>query len=431
MNGRRLLFGFGGLLLLIALTGGFAVLDMRRYHLGNQQLRRETAERTTALQQIREAVLLSAALASDALLTPESAPELRRRIEALSRRSSADMQFLTRAGETTEIAGLRADLKNYWSVVELMAEVTTRERRRGVDDYFRTELAKRRESMLAVSQRAAKLLAAESRIQEQKLEQMFQAALGRVIAGLLAALAAGTVVAVLTGRRLIQAEEAAERHRRNLEALSARVVSLQEDERRAVARELHDGIAQVLSAQLIDIGGAIGRAQDPDVRSRLESARSLGQQCLQAVREMAMNLRPSILDDLGLVPAIEWFAREIGRRFSVEVKVSAGQRDLRDLPDEIKTCIFRVTQEAVTNSARHSGASSVQVSLHEANGHVTLAVEDNGRGFDPEKTRGLGLMGMYERVQRVGGEFQPMSHPGGGTRIDVRIPVPMAALAVA
>jgi signal transduction histidine kinase len=182
----------------------------------------------------------------------------------------------------------------------------------------------------------------------------------------------------------------------------------QEDERRAIARELHDEVGQSLS-------GALLEDASPAVRSRLEDT-------VESVRRIALSLRPSMLDDLGLVAALEWQAREVGNRTGLAIEVCA-EESAGELPDAHRTCIFRVAQEALRNCARHSGATRVRVALEKAVRGVTLAIEDNGKGFRAGRTRGLGLLGMEERVNQLGGSFRLRSEPGRGTSIFAELPL--------
>ncbi|HEX5230285.1 MAG TPA: ATP-binding protein, partial [Bryobacteraceae bacterium] len=134
--------------------------------------------------------------------------------------------------------------------------------------------------------------------------------------------------------------------------------------------------------------------------------------------------RPSMLDDFGLVPALDWQAREIGKRTGLRVQVASEISD--DLPEEHKTCVYRVVQEALNNCAQHAQASVVQVVVRRQVGEIVLTVQDDGSGFDPERVRGLGLLGMEERVRHLGGTFQIDSRPGRGTLL--RVTLPLAAI---
>jgi signal transduction histidine kinase len=129
-----------------------------------------------------------------------------------------------------------------------------------------------------------------------------------------------------------------------------------------------------------------------------------------------------MLDDFGLVPALNWQARETTKRTGLRVQVSAAELP-RDLPEEHKTCIYRIVQEALNNAVKHAQASVVQVRLQHAAGRIDLVVQDDGTGFDAERVRGLGLLGMEERVHHLGGLFVIDSHPGRGTLVKIELPL--------
>jgi signal transduction histidine kinase len=136
---------------------------------------------------------------------------------------------------------------------------------------------------------------------------------------------------------------------------------------------------------------------------------------------MSLVLRPSMLDDLGLIPALEWQAREVSRQTCMNVTVST---DLvaDDLPDDYKTCIYRVVQEALHNCARHSHATAVRIKVLQEPKQLCLSIQDNGRGFDVKNTKGLGLLGIEERVTRLGGKLEIHSEKGSGTLIAIELP---------
>jgi signal transduction histidine kinase len=144
---------------------------------------------------------------------------------------------------------------------------------------------------------------------------------------------------------------------------------------------------------------------------------------------MALLLRPSMLDDLGLVPALQWQAREISKRCGIAVTVDA-ESVADDLPEEVKTCIYRVVQEALHNCARHAFARSVRIQVVQESRSIRLTVLDDGQGFDSAHTRGLGLLGMEERVTHLGGHFQVQSERGHGARLRIEIPLAKQAVEV-
>jgi signal transduction histidine kinase len=216
--------------------------------------------------------------------------------------------------------------------------------------------------------------------------------------------------------------------RRELEELSARLVEVQEAERRRIARELHDQVGQSLSALLVELGNLKARAAGPPEAARhLDVIRSLAEESVRSVRDMALLLRPSMLDDLGLVPALEWQAREVSRRSGMRVTVAAGSVREADVPDEVKTCVYRLVQESLHNCVKHSQAKHVRVAVRQEQAGILLTVQDDGRGFDPRSERGLGLLGMEERVRHLGGALRIESEPEGGTVITASLRTAPAA----
>jgi signal transduction histidine kinase len=147
---------------------------------------------------------------------------------------------------------------------------------------------------------------------------------------------------------------------------------------------------------------------------------------VRVIRNMALLLRPSMLDDLGLIPALKWQARECAKRTSMNVSVAA-DLDSDDLPDEYKTCVYRVVQEALHNCERHSQAATVRIRVEQNPGRLTLVIQDDGQGFDVRHMKGAGLLGIQERVARLGGMSSVHSQPGGGTILSVELPFPEQA----
>ena len=216
--------------------------------------------------------------------------------------------------------------------------------------------------------------------------------------------------------------------RHELEQLSSRIVDAQEEERRSISRELHDEVGQSLGALLVDLGRlSTNLPQDSgEIRERLEHMKSLAERTVGTVRDIALLLRPSMLDDLGLVAALEWQGREVSRRSEMEVAVES-ENVSDDLPDEYKICVYRLVQEALNNSVRHSQARNATVRVWSNAEGIAVEVKDDGRGFDPARTRGLGILGMEERVRRLGGTLAVKSAPGQGTVVKAELPLPVAA----
>ncbi len=159
-----------------------------------------------------------------------------------------------------------------------------------------------------------------------------------------------------------------------------------------------------------------------NVREHLASIRTLAERTVNEVRDLALLLRPSMLDDLGLAPALNWHGRETSKRTGRNIVVSADDA-IDSLPDEHQTCIYRLVQEAVNNAVRHANARTVEVSVRREHQKVNVTVQDDGSGFDPRFARGLGLLGMEERVRRLGGRLKISSEPGQGTLVYAMLPV--------
>lgn len=224
-------------------------------------------------------------------------------------------------------------------------------------------------------------------------------------------------------QRLLQRLEANEREFRRLGRAVWRV---QEDERRRLARELHDGLGQNLTAlkhRLAQLGGGLAPDQD-GLRDKLEAAIALCSEALDDTRNLSRLLRPPILDDLGLEPALNWLARSFGEAAGVAVVVEI--EPLPALDGELQTLLFRIAQEALNNAGKHAAASSILLRLVERDRQLQLQVIDDGRGFDIEQAAGAGGSGlgsMRERLRLYGGQLELRSSPGHGTRLRARVPL--------
>jgi len=222
-----------------------------------------------------------------------------------------------------------------------------------------------------------------------------------------------------------RAEKDLEEAHRQLKILSRRRVKVQEEERRHLARELHDEIGQALTAAKINLQAAMEES-DPAKSKRIHETAAILERLLGQVRQISLNLRPSMLDDLGLVPALRSLLDEQGRLASVAVRFSAKNMP-ENLDPEIQTTCFRIAQEAITNAVRHARSAQIRVELSHENGNLRLQIRDNGRGFDAEseqaQTTGLGLVGMKERAALLGGRARITAPRGKGTTVDVTLPL--------
>jgi two-component system sensor histidine kinase UhpB len=216
-----------------------------------------------------------------------------------------------------------------------------------------------------------------------------------------------------------------------LRALSERAINAQEDERREIALTLHDDTGQLLSMLIINLERLEGQLpmDASGLKNRLAAARDLAQQSLASLRKIVYGLRPTILDDLGLVPAIRWVARTYLEETGIHTEVNASD-DLNPLSPQATSTLFRICQEAVNNILRHAKAHNVRISLNQEGTEVSLQVEDDGVGFNVAQAseqavslQRLGLLGIQERAQLAGGRVTLESALAKGTRLTVFVPV--------
>ncbi|MDE3167210.1 MAG: sensor histidine kinase, partial [Acidobacteriota bacterium] len=202
------------------------------------------------------------------------------------------------------------------------------------------------------------------------------------------------------------------------------LVEAQEEERRAIARELHDEVGQALSGVRLELANLtkLIRQNSQGSAAKADEIKEQVEGAIRVVRNMSLLLRPSMLDDLGLVPALEWQAREVSKHSGLRVQVEAAEVS-EELPEEHKTCVFRIVQEALHNCVQHASARSVKITVEQAGPSLKLAIEDDGKGFLPARQKGMGLLGMQERVKHLGGLFAIESAPSHGTVLRVVLPL--------
>lgn len=212
--------------------------------------------------------------------------------------------------------------------------------------------------------------------------------------------------------------------------LLAKVIAAQEEERKRIARELHDEAGQALTSLLLGLKHLEDTVSDPSHKTKAAELRSLTAETLDLMRGMALELRPSTLDDLGLVAALRRYVADYGRKHGVETDFHAGALDGARLRPQSETALYRIAQEALTNVVKHSEAHSVSVLLERRDTKVVLVVEDDGKGFDVEAVIGsgapaskLGILGMEERAALVGGSLTIESRSGGGTAVFAEVPL--------
>jgi signal transduction histidine kinase len=431
--GVVLVAGFGGLLLIMAAAEAGALLFLNSLRHNDTALQARFLARNRTLERIRSNIYLSGTFVRDSLLAPEQSGARAQlaTLDGLRRDSESALTGYASALEPEEAApfqDLRSQIEAYWNVLDRTLAWTGEERGKYRDAFFYEELVPRRTSMLQIADRIEALNEEALRRGDMKLGDLF----GRLQFGLLAMIAVtlvgGASLAALTIFHILKLEGEVQKRltesvhsQASLQELSARLVRAQEEERRALSRELHDEVAQAFSAVLMEAENLLDLASAPEVRAHLDSIRAVAEKGMNEIRNMALLLRPSMLDDFGLLPALEWQAREIGRRTGLRVQVASEMSG--ELPEEHKTCVYRVVQEALNNCAQHAQASAVQVCVRHEAGEILVTVQDDGSGFDPQRVRGLGLLGMEERARHLGGSFQIDSRPGRGTLLSVTLPL--------
>jgi len=234
-----------------------------------------------------------------------------------------------------------------------------------------------------------------------------------------------------------QADQLASTFNMVLEALddasrlrASQIIQAQEHERQRIARELHDETSQVLTSLLISLTLLEESVETQEARDRVADTRALAHSTLRAIRNLSIDLRPSALDDLGLLPALRWYVKEYQKKCSIEVEFNATGFKER-LSAEMETALYRIVQEGLTNTAKYANARRVTILLKEDTNRVYARITDDGQGFDyeallrtPGQERGLGLVGMHERAVLLDGTLTIHAFPGKGTTIEVSIPLP-------
>jgi signal transduction histidine kinase len=392
------------------------------------------------LTMIRSQVLVASVYVRDALLETDRQllPRYESQIEETYQRIDAALRDYQPVIDSTQghasVERLRREIDGFR---EMTAQVIARTKMGGVADVralLNQNLVPRREAAIRVSEEVQGLNRAAFVQHQTDITQIHRLAERRtwqqIGFALLASLGIAMVFSFYAGRleaRLLAQMQTNEHNTRYLQHLSTRLIGAQEEERRTVARELHDEVGQALTAVQVELSVAQRRLKAAGhAPSLLGDAEAITHGALQTVRDISQLLHPALLDDLGLAAAIEWQARTFEARHGIRVDV---QQDglTRRLPREVELAAYRIVQEALTNVAKHSRASSCRITVRRQEANLDVVVEDDGRGFEPgdvtESQRGLGLVGMRERAALLSGRIAFESSGGTGTRVEVRLPV--------
>jgi signal transduction histidine kinase len=396
----------------------------------------EAQERMT---RIRSQVLVASVYVRDALLEPIQGltPRYERQLEetyaAIDSALGEYVPVLNTADEREHVRQLRKEVDEFRQMTRRVLLSRHGSSVADVRDLLNRNLVPRREAAIRVSEEVQALNRAAFVQHQTEIARVHRVAERRtwqqVGLALIASLTIGAFISVYAGRlesHLQKQLRANEQSTRDLQYLSARLMTAQEEERRHVARELHDEVGQALTAVKVELSVAQRRLNDTPQSGVLLEAQDITDGALQTVRDMSQLLHPAVLDDLGLTAAVEWQARTFELRHAIRVDVDHDGLSQR-LPREVEVAAYRIVQEALTNAAKHSGATACRIRLVRTDAELAIIIEDDGAGFDLSDTaatrRGLGLVGMRERASLLAGEVSLASERGGGTRVAARLPL--------
>jgi signal transduction histidine kinase len=417
-------------------TRRMADLQTRATSIGERYMRGQDL-----LTTVRSQVLVGSVYVRDALLDPDrgNAAEYRSKLEDAYRAADVALQqyvpVVDGGTERERIARLRADIDDFrTTVLNVLATDSSRwpiEAR----TLLRRQIMPKREGVIRVTDEAQALNRSAFVQQQNEIASIYTATQRRLWGSfgiaVLVSLGIAMLAAIYVGRledrihrqRMKEAETA-----HDLQRLSTKLITAQEEERRLIARELHDEVGQALTAIKVELAVAqrtITAAGAP--ADALDDARSISENVLHMVRDLSHLLHPALLDDLGLAAAVDWYLKRFGRRHDLRVDLLQERMEER-LQPETEATAFRIVQEALTNVVKHAHANSCRVYLQRLMNTLLVTVEDDGVGFDPapsdhsENAPGLGLIGIRERVARLGGTLRLESASGKGTRLTVELP---------
>jgi signal transduction histidine kinase len=436
-----LLLGFGLTLGLWLWAGYDLTQRMREVERRATAINLRYMQAQELLASVRPQVLLVSVNVRNALLESDlqNLDDYRRRISRIVRATDLALQryvpVLDSTAERDRVQRLRGEIDGFGeAILQVMSSASDR-----TPAETRTLLARvvpRRDVVIRVTEEVQALNRAAFVQQQAATAEAYRTAQREVWRQLglsvVASLAIACLATLYVGRlenRLRRQREKEVLNTCDLQRLSAKLVRAQEEERRTIARELHDEVGQALMAVRVELALAEKRLDASASGHVLDQAQSITEGALHTVRDLSHLLHPALLDDLGLAAAVEWYLERFGRRHGIRVALRHEGMGGRLRP-EVEIAAFRIVQEALTNVARHARATSCRVTLHRLERTLRITIADDGAGFDlsavetPGAHRGLGLLGVRERVWQLLGTIHVDSAPGRGTTISVDLPVP-------
>ena len=426
-------FGLGFMLIIMGLSGVASIQETRRIHLQILSVEDSYRHIENLVEGIRADTSSADILRRDRLLDSAAASrEYMRKLAGLRSKTTQDLNKLRPLRpqpDSKVFERLESSLQDYWEAVAAEFQVSPlKSKTPSVQGQFATQSKK----IFAVTEEIGKLNEENFESRRRELSRAVENLQNDIWETIFTALCLGIIISGASVVRISALEKESSEYQKTtklagerLRQLSQQLVSSQEQERKALSRELHDEIGQLLTALRMELGNLersrTGLPGEGDVH--LEQAKKLAETTLKTTRDIAMGLRPAMLDLLGLGPALEWQTREFSRRYKTPIQLDV-DGDLRDLPDPHRTYLYRIVQEGLTNCARHAQAKNIRVSLKDSDGQLAVTVEDDGVGFDQDGgvSYGLGLLGITERVRELCGKIAILSEPGKGTRLEVMLP---------
>jgi signal transduction histidine kinase len=434
---RVLALGFGFLLTLLGLSGVNAILVLSQLRSHNESILEDFVERVQHLDEIRSTIYLSGTYIRDYLLEPDPEQAEPNRVALRDARERIDSLLIEhgpQAGETDQALyeALKREIQDYWRVLEPVLTWDARQRRTDGYRFLHDQVLPRRSNTLKIADTIASANRQQLLRRDHRLVDMFSGLRNQLIVSLAVMLLLGFAQAAAGATHILRLEKQTLSHlaeareaRQELKSLSASLVSTQENERKNISRDLHDAVGQSLSAVQFELHSLtnVPALDLSELRSRVSRIRELVESSAAMVRNVSLLLRPSMLDDLGLVAALEWQSLQIARSTGIRITVTTDGLP-EQIPEEHKTCIFRVAQEALNNVCRHANANTVKIHLTASAAGMVVVVQDDGKGFRLTRNKGFGLVGMEERAQSLGGSLIIDSDLGRGTTIGVSLPLP-------
>ncbi len=428
----------------VALLAGFGSMMVLTGILGFSQMRR-TAEMQRGLLSAQDSYMRTETLLSqmradlyrinldirDFLLDRDTEDSAEVKEQVLQTRtrilSSLDElgKLMEHTGDVKPVKELRERVETFFTMLQPPLEWSPEVKIALGGGYTRKVLLSRRGEIGALAERMEGINLANLRVAQQKLLDS-QGEFQKWLRGMTyMVLFLSGLVALVSVWWIFRLEGRARAAKGELRNLSQMLVRAQEEERKRLSLELHDQVGQMLTALRVEISnlGRIGSGDPERFQTHVRQAKEVAEGAMKTVRDLAMGLRPSMLDDLGLGAAVGWLGRDFSRRSGVPADVQI-EGALDTLSEAQKTGLFRVVQEALTNITRHASAQQVSVKLSANDDRVELTVQDDGKGMHNGVGRrgGMGLLGMEERIRELSGDFEIESSPGKGTRLRARIP---------